>query len=210
MDALSRFRSLVLLTATASFLSASLAQADDDEAEHQKLRELRAVAEEAINNNQLELLKPYLADEFSIVTYTDREFSDLDKFKSRWQQTRDELLAGGSYKTELLPELSLILGDVAIARGNSANVLMTGGGKEFRFPSNWTAVLQKVDGQWKIVRAHSSLSPFDNPMVRDGVKSLIIKMGLAALFVGIVVGWAGKSLVSRMRSNSPKNTQDSD
>jgi hypothetical protein len=77
--------------------------AQDHEADHDALRRIRVVAEEAINTNNLDLLKPYLAEGFTIVTYTDREFSDFTAFKERWQKTRDELLAGGSYTTERCP-----------------------------------------------------------------------------------------------------------
>src|SRR5688572_21048855 len=94
------------------------ADGDENEADHEALRRLRAVVERAVNENRLELLKPYLDENFSIVTYTDREFTDFDAFQTRWQQTRDNLLAGGSYRTELLPERSRILDDFAITRGN--------------------------------------------------------------------------------------------
>jgi len=46
--------------------------AQDHEADHEALRKIRAVAEEAINTNNLDLFKPHLADHFTIVTYTDR------------------------------------------------------------------------------------------------------------------------------------------
>ena len=180
----------------------SLAQ-DDHEADHDALRKLRAVAEEAINTNQLDLFKPYLADDFSIVTYTDREFTEFEAFKSRWQQTRNELLAGGTYSTTMNPELSMIVGDVAIARGNSDNVLTTGAGQRYEFPSNWTAVLRKVDGNWKIVRAHSSLSPFDNPMLRAAVKDMMLKVGAIALAVGVIVGAFAMWLIGRRRRTPP-------
>ena len=172
-----------------------------EEADHDALRQIRAVAEKAINTNNLDLFKPYLADDFSIVTYTDREFSDFVAFKQRWQKTRDELLDGGTYTTEMQPELSQIIGDIAIARGNSQNVLINGSGERFEFPSRWTAVLHKVDGQWKVVRAHSSLSPFDNPLLRAGVKDIVIKVGASALLVGLVVGWFASRRVTKSRKN---------
>ena len=143
------------------------AEVDEQEAEHDALRAFKMLFEEAVNTNQLDLLEPYLHDPFSVVTYTDREFSDFDAFKQRWQQTRDEMLQGGAYTVELLPDRSEIYGDMAIAKGDSNNVLITGGGLEHRFTSKWTVVFRKVDGQWKILRVQSTLNPFDNSMIQN-------------------------------------------
>ena len=183
-----------------SLAESTSAQDDDREADHEALRALRAVAEKAINTNQMELLRPHLDDPFSVVTYTDREFTDFDVFLARWQKTRDDLLGDGNYTTKMLPERSQLIGDIAICRGNSKNVLINGDGEQFEFESHWSATCRKVDGQWKIVRAHSSLSPFDNPMLKSTVKSILIKVSLAALVVGLLVGWIAQSILARRRA----------
>ena len=70
---------------------------------------------------------------------------------------------------------------------------MASSGNEYRFTSHWTAVLRKVDGQWKIVRAHSSLDPFGNPMVVGEAKRKVMQIGIAAaaggLLLGVVFAW---------------------
>ncbi|MEQ8788784.1 MAG: nuclear transport factor 2 family protein [Pirellulaceae bacterium] len=174
----------------------------DVEADHDALRALRAVAEQAINENNLDLLRPHMAEKFSVVTYTDREFTDFDEFKRRWEQTREDLLSGGSYTTKLNPELSEIHGDFAIARGRSENVLVTGDGTTYEFPSRWTAVMHKVNGQWKVVRAHSSLSPFDNPMLHATVSRWLLIVGAIAAVVGLLVGGIFGLLIGRRRKKS--------
>jgi hypothetical protein len=172
---------------------------DEDEADHQALRELKAVFEKAASENRLELLKPYVNEKFSAVTYTDREFTDFEAFKERWQKTREEIVGNGSYQVTLLPERSELYGDLAIARGDSENILINEAGKEFRFTSHWTAVCRKVDGQWKILRAHSSLDPFGNPMLVDGVRQrMLLAAGVAAL-VGLIVGGLVVYLAMRKR-----------
>ena len=110
-----------------SWSPASFAQ-EGDEADHQALRELRAVFEKAASENQLDLLKPHLHEPFSVVTFTDREFSDFEKFKERWQKTRDEIVGSGSYKVTLKPDWSELYGDMAVAHGDSDNVLVNGAG----------------------------------------------------------------------------------
>ena len=163
------------------------------------LRKLKAVFEEAATLNKLELLKPHLHEPFSFVTYTDREFTDFDEFKRQWDRTRERLLAGGSYSVTLKPERSDIYGDLAIARGNSDNVIKTGAGEEYRFGSHWTAVCRKVDGEWKIVRAHSSLNPFDNPLLRAEIRKASVRYGAAAIASGIALGVIATLLLTRSR-----------
>jgi ketosteroid isomerase-like protein len=161
---------------------------DQDEADHAALREYKALFEKAASEGQLDLLKPILHQPFSVVTYTDREFTDFEAFKDRWLKTRDEVVGNGSYKVTLLPERSEIYGDIAISRGDSENVLVSATGNEYRFTSHWTAVFRKQDGQWKVVRVHSSLDPFGNPMVVGEVKRRMTQAGLGAGLAGLVIG----------------------
>jgi ketosteroid isomerase-like protein len=180
------------------------AQEDPQEAEHAALREFKSLFEKAASENELDLLKPMLHEPFSVVTYTDREFTDFEAFKSRWQQTRDEIVGDGSYKVTLLPERSEIYGDMAIARGDSENILVTAAGNEYRFTSHWTAVFRKQDGQWKVARVHSSLDPFRNPMVVAEVTKKMLQVGAGAAIGGLLVGGiVAFFLARRRRSPAP-------
>lgn len=170
-----------------------------DEAEHAALREYKALFEKAASENQLDLLRPLLHEPFSVVTYTDREFTNFEEFQARWQQTRDEIVGDGSYRVTLLPERSEIYGDWAIARGDSENVLVTAAGNEYTFSSHWTAVFRKQDGQWKVVRVHSSLDPFGNPMVVGTVTKRLTQTGLLAGLGGLLIGGAVGWIFARRR-----------
>ena len=190
---------LIAIVVLVSGLPPARGQEAADEADHDALRKLKAVFEEAAGQNKLDLLKPHLHQPFSFVTYTDREFTDFEEFKRQWDRTREKLLAGGSYSVTLKPERSEIYGDLAIAHGNSENVIKTGSGEEYRFGSNWTAVCRKVDGEWKIVRAHSSLNPFDNPLLRAEIRKASVRYGAAAIASGIVLGVIATLLLTRSR-----------
>jgi ketosteroid isomerase-like protein len=175
---------------------------DAEEADHAALREFKALFEKAASENQLDVLKPLLHEPFSIVTYTDREFTDFATFKARWQKTRDEIVGSGSYKVTLKPERSQIFGDLAIARGDSDNALVTARGNEYHFTSHWTAVFRKQDGQWKVVRVHSSLDPFGNPMVIGEAKRRVIQAGIGAGVLGLLIG--GVLMYFMARRGGPK------
>ena len=183
---------------------ATLAQDDSDEAEHEALRGLKAAFEHAVNMNDMDTIAPFLDDGFSVVTFTDREFTDFETFKSRWQQTREEMLQGGTYSIKLLPVRSTIMGDIAITRGDSENIMVTGKGEVFKFTSHWTAVCKKTDGQWKILRGHNSLDPFGNPMLKSGVKDIAIKLSILCSAAGLLVGlMAGLHFGRRKRNQAP-------
>ena len=192
-------RCLMLLLALLACCTPISAQVEEDHEDHEALRELRRVYEKAANENNLDLLKPYLHEDFSAVMMSNREFRDFDSLKKQWQITRDEIVGDGSYEMRLEPELSTILGDIAIARGDSKNVVVTGSGEELAFDSKWTAVCIKEDGRWKILRGHGSLDPFGNEFVKSTVKALVFKVAAGALIAGLVIGWFLRSWIGRKR-----------
>lgn len=160
-----------------------------EDAEREKLREIKAVYENAVNTNQMELLRPYLADSFSFVTLTKTEFTNFDSFIKQWDLTRERLLQGGTYEISLQPDASTFEGDVAISKGSSTSTLVTGKKKTFQFSESWTAISKKQNGEWKVVRIHSSIDPFKNPFIIDQVKSLMIKTSIVALAIGVLIGY---------------------
>lgn len=169
--------------------------------DHEALRHIRDTFQEAAASDELDRMKPYLATNFSIVTFTDREFLDFEAFKAQWHKTREAMLgAGGSYKVQLNPEYSVLLGDLALCRGNSSNVMVTAKGDTFTFGAHWSVVCQKVDGQWKIVRGHNSLDPFHNPMLKHAVKGLVLKSAAGAFAAGLLLGALAAGWARRART----------
>lgn len=163
-------------------------EASEDK-EREKLRALQTIYENAVKTNKMELLKPYLDEDFSFVTMTNKEFTDFDIFVAQWKKTREELLKGGSYEVSLEPDPTRFVGDVAIAKGTSTSDLVTGQGKKFQFSERWTVICQKKSGEWKILKIHSSIDPFKNPFMVDQVKKLVSKAIFIALAIGGLLGW---------------------
>jgi ketosteroid isomerase-like protein len=181
----------LILVAILALMPVTAVAQEENKADHDALRNIRRIAEDAINRNDLDTIRPYLTPEFSIVTFTDREFTDFDSFKTQWAKTRSKMLGErGSFKVDLDPELSVIKGDIALCRGNAKNTLVDDSGKVYEFTSHWTATCQKVGGKWLIERAHNSLEPFHNPILEHAVRSLLVKSAGAAGLIGLLLGAA--------------------
>ena len=181
----------LILVAILALMPVTAVAQEENKADHDALRNIRRIAEDAINRNDLDTIRPYLTPEFSIVTFTDREFTDFDSFKTQWAKTRSKMLGErGSFKVDLDPELSVIKGDIALCRGNAKNALVDDSGKVYEFTSHWTATCQKVGGKWLIERAHNSLEPFHNPILEHAVRSLLVKSAGAAGLIGLLLGAA--------------------
>ncbi len=57
---------------------------DPYHAQREALRAIKAVWEKAVKENNLDLIQPHLAAKFSIVTFTNKEFTDFAVFKAQW------------------------------------------------------------------------------------------------------------------------------
>ena len=157
---------------------------DDHNEDREKLRSIQAIFEDAVKNNTIDDLKPYADPEFSFVSFTDRSFSDFDTFSKQWSSTRKEMVGSGSFITHLEPDPSLFVDDIAVCSGNSQNSMVNNKGVAYEFTSHWTVVFKCRKGEWKILRAHNSLNPFSNPMLKHAVKTRILKTSLLAFILG--------------------------
>jgi len=185
---------LCLLLLTCSIGSA----AADDEADHEALRKLKAVYEQAATEGRVDLLAPYLDKEFTGVMLTGDLVVGFDGMKAYWQKIRDLMGPGGKYTVTVEPEPSTLLGDVAVARGTTSDVVVTDRG-DYRFKSNWTAVCRRVDGEWKILRVQASMDPIGNPFVKKLMTTSAAWSGGGGTGLGLVVGLIGGVLIGRRR-----------
>jgi ketosteroid isomerase-like protein len=181
-----------------SAAQAPAAASGSEEAEHEALRQMRTLYEQAIRDNKVEALAPFLHNDFHGVMITGRAVNGLGELKQYWTDIHALMGEGGRYTTTLKPETSVLIGDVALARGTSDDVVVTSEGREFRFTSLWTAVLQKQDGRWQLRQAQGGIDPVSNPFVAEFTRrSLRVAIGISA-GVGILVGW-GLAWVFRRR-----------
>jgi ketosteroid isomerase-like protein len=160
------------------------------EADHEALRRIRAAYEQAIREKRIDALRPHLHADFHGVMVTARPVDSFDDLQQYWRDINDLIGEGGTYTTTVNPEFSDIVGDVALARGTTDDVVVTSEGQEFRFQSLWTAVLQKQDGEWKIRRVQGSMDPVENPFVSEFMRRAIMWTAVIGAGAGILFGLA--------------------
>ena len=165
----------------------------DEPADHAALRELKSLYERAVNENRLDLLAPHIGTPFHGVMITSKPVSTLDEMKGYWASMQRLMGPGGTYRVTLDPARSVILGDVALARGTTRDVVTTDEGRVYRFGTNWTATLHRQNGVWKIVQVQGSMDPVGNAFVRSFIKDSLMKYGalvaLLALGLGLAIGF---------------------
>ena len=170
------------------------------EPDHEALRQLKAVYEQAAREGRPDLLEPHLDAQFTGVMVTGEQVDSFASLDSYWQGIRELMGAGGTYQTEVhVAERAIIGGDLAVARGTTDDVVVTGGGDEYRFSSRWTAVCRKRDGQWKLLRLHGSIDPIGNPFVEAQFTAALVATGSIAGVIGLVVGALGYFAITRLR-----------
>jgi len=133
------------------------------------------------------------------VMVTGRAVNSLADLKQYWTDIHALIGPGGKYTTTLNPERSVIVGDLALARGTSDDVVVTSGGTEFKFTTLWTAVLQKQDGRWMLRQAQGSVDPVDNIFVRTFTRRALMFTAAVAGVIGLVLGASIVGLLMRRR-----------
>jgi ketosteroid isomerase-like protein len=179
----------------------AIAMTPQEEADHEGLRKLRGVYEQAINEEKLDLLAPHLDPEFTGVMITGETVIGIEGMRRYWARIKELMGPGGRYTVTVEPDLSTLMGDVALAKGTTKDVVLTDRG-EYRFGSAWTAVCRKVNGEWKVLRVQGSMDPVTNPFVKTFLKRTALISGGGGTAAGIVVGLAGGWVVARRRKAS--------
>lgn len=171
-----------------------------DEADHDALRALVPMYEQAANEGKPELLKPYLDPEFSGVMITGEQVDGFASLEAYWAKIQKLMGSGGKYHVKVnVATRSILSGNLAVAHGTTTDEVITSRGKEYRFEGRWTAICRKQDGQWKVLRVHGSMDPIFNPFVGAAVRASSISAGVIAGVLCLIVGWFVHVLWSRRR-----------
>jgi len=156
--------------------------------------------ERAVNEDRLDLLKPYFAQPFYGVMITSKRVSSLDEMKQYWSDMKHLMGPGGTYHVAVIPERSVLMGDFALARGVTQDLVTTSDGKQFRFGTNWTAVLHKEAGTWKVLQVQGSMDPIHNQFVTDAIRIVAVRIAIILGIIGLILGLLIGVLVGRRMS----------
>lgn len=171
---------------------------DGHDADKDALRALGQRYENAINSGNLRNLAEVVEPNASAVFMTGDEVQGIEAMQHFFDGVKKMLGEGSSYTVKLVPDNTEFMGDTAIAKGTCEETANFSSGRQYHYTTRWTAVLRKSGDQWKAVRLHVSLNPFDNPIV--AVK-MAIRTWIAS-GVGVIVGLAGALLIGRLRRKS--------
>ena len=176
----------------------------DEEADHEALRALKAVYEQAVNEDRLELLKPHLAEGFTGVMATAEPVAGYVGLEAYWRKVKAMIGAGGRYRTTLEADRSWIRGDIAVAKGTAREEILAGSGRTYRVTEPWTVVCVREGGAWKILRAHSGMDPLENEFVKAELRGIALASGGLMLAIGLAAGGFAGCLLTRSRCRTQK------
>ena len=81
---------------------------DEYEKDRQQLRDLQLVFENAVRQNTMEDMQDHIHTDFSLVSFTDKNFDSFDAFKQQWKITRDTMGGTGRFSVQLNPKPCLL------------------------------------------------------------------------------------------------------
>src|SRR4051794_12239130 len=188
-----------ILTAVLVTLLCQLPPAWADESDHAIHEELRSVLHEvvtAINSGQYDKMLPYLADNFEGTSVTQEVMSsrgDVAKYFQEWfgrtgYMRKMEMKLEADKLTEFSPDKNW-----GLVRGKAIEHYEAKNGDLFDFNTRWTAVMARSDdGKWRLRAIHFGTNHLDNPVLAK-VSSTLIRDGIIAaciaLLVGLALGW---------------------
>lgn len=163
---------------------------------HEGLRELRRVMEAALNQRDIDALLANVDDRIVFTTMN----GDVARGKDGIRQYYAKMMEGPgsivkSVTTSFEPDDLSILhgGNMAIAFGHTNDHYVLTSGKEFDIHARWSGtMLRRDDGKWNIASFHYSANIFDNPILNEQRRILImVAAGLAIVAAGLGF-WLGR------------------
>lgn len=148
-----------------------MAQPTDNAADKAALRQIKSAYENAINNDDMGSLSPFIASSFSATMATGQKVQSFDEFKAYWKTMKTLVGIGpnlrGKYEVSVEPIDSYFLGNYAFSFGTSKETLVTDvavkdsrESKSYKFNSTWYSLCVKDGDLWKLMAGHVVVDPF--------------------------------------------------
>ncbi len=183
-------RTLFFLAAIAAIAerSAFAADADPYAEDRKQLLHLMTEVENGINDQNIDRMLAQM-DDNATVTWLNAEVSrgkaDIKAYYQRMVGGEGAILK--KYLTKArLGAPAKFYGDIAVADGTTADEFFPWKRGVFKFNSNWSGIMARVDGQWKLLSLHLSTNVFNNPLL-DEYKEMLWYIGVGAFGAGLVL-----------------------
>lgn len=170
---------------------------------HERLRDLRAAMEKALNARDLEAMLARVDEQVVFTTMN----GDVVTGKEGVRAYFDKMLTGPgkvveSVQAKFEPAALSILhgGDVAIAWGVTDDHYRLTSGQDFAIQARWSSTMVLRDGQWLVANFHYSTNMFDNPVLAGQRRLLLIGGAVAALVLALVGYALGRRSARRAAS----------
>jgi len=170
-------------------LSSPSALRADEQADHEALRKIKAVYEEAVKSDDLTKLSPHLGANITAVTPTGEEVKGAKELQSYFKSIWNLIGKGGTYQVKVNVTNTDLYADIAVSYGTTDEFVKTAEGKEYKFPMLWTAVARRDGDGWKAIRMHGSMNPLTNVFVTTQLNATKWIYGGGGLIVGLVGGF---------------------
>jgi hypothetical protein len=183
-------RTLFFLAAIAAIAerSAFAGDADPYTEDRKQLLHLMTEVENGINDQNIDRMLAQM-DDNATVTWLNAEVSrgkaDIRAYYQRMVGGEGAVLKKYLTKAKLGAPAKFY-GDAAVADGTTADEFSPWKRSVFKFDSNWSGTMTKVDGQWKLVSLHLSTNVFNNPLL-DEYKQMLWSIGMGAFGAGLVL-----------------------
>lgn len=183
-------QALVALAAAAvlSVRSGGGADIDPRAEDRTQLLQLMAEVETGINAQNIDRMLAQMDDNATVIWLNAEVSRGKAAIKAYYQR-----MVGGEnailkkYLTKAkLSAPAKFYGDIAVADGTTADEFFPWKRGVFKFNSNWSGTMAKIDGRWKLVSLHLSTNVFNNPLL-DEYKEMIWYIGTGAFGAGLVL-----------------------
>lgn len=118
-----------------------------------ELMKLARIYERAINEDDIELLTPFLDAGFEATSVTRTRVTNADELRALWKRVKEIINRGGkkgTYKVEIRPETIEIAGGKARIKGESREEITTGDGWSLRYRLQFDTDFVKGPDGWRM------------------------------------------------------------
>jgi uncharacterized protein (TIGR02246 family) len=160
---------------------------------------------EAVNSGDSSKMASFVSPDATGVMVTGEEVKGMDGLKAYREKIQNLIGPGGNYHVTVnLDKTDLYHDDLAVSRGSTDDTVHLGSGKDLHFNSLWTAVCQKENGNWKVIRMEAAMDPVNNVFVTLQLAKAKLQFGAVGAVLGAACGLAMGILITKRRSCAPK------